>query len=157
LDAVFLLLLTKHGEVTYGMAETLKKGLELARQKWEEMGLSRTPKWHMLLNHANKFLIRTEGGLIRMGKDRIEPAHQLRERDGQQYSRLQNISKMKALQAKYQNLRLDPEIIKLTQATIALNLKPNLTKKVLLAEENLESALGPQETRQESLFLKRLQ
>jgi hypothetical protein len=41
-----------------------------------------------------------------MGEGRIKQAHQLRERDRQQYSRLRNISKMKASQAKYQNLRL---------------------------------------------------
>jgi hypothetical protein len=70
--------------------ETLKKRLELARQKWDEMGLSMTPKWHMLLNHSIEFLIRTGGGLIEMGEDRIEGAHQLRERDRQQYSRLRN-------------------------------------------------------------------
>jgi hypothetical protein len=45
------------------------------------MGLSMTPKWHMLLNHAIEFLIRTGGGLIEMGKDQIERAHQLRERE----------------------------------------------------------------------------
>jgi hypothetical protein len=96
----FFLLLTKRGEVTYKVAETLKKRLELARQKWDEMGLSMTPKWRMLLNHAIEFLTRTGGGLIEMGKDRIERAHQL----GERYSRLRNISKMKASQAKYQNL-----------------------------------------------------
>jgi hypothetical protein len=47
------------------------------------MGLSMTPKWHMLLNHAIEFQIRTGGGLIEMGEDRIKPAHQLRERDRQ--------------------------------------------------------------------------
>jgi hypothetical protein len=106
LEGVFSLLLTKRGEVTYKVAETLKKWLELAQQKWDKMGLSMTPKWHMLLNHAIEFLIRTGGGLIEMGEDRIERAHQLRERDSQRYSRLRNIFKMKASQAKYQNLRL---------------------------------------------------
>jgi hypothetical protein len=40
-----------------------------------------TPKWHMLLNHAIEFLIRTGGGWIEMGEDQIERAHQLRERE----------------------------------------------------------------------------
>jgi hypothetical protein len=83
LDGVFSLLLTKRGEVAYQVAETLKKQLELVRQKWDEIGLSMTVKWHMLLNHAIEFLIRTGGGLIKMGEDRIERAHQLRERDRQ--------------------------------------------------------------------------
>jgi hypothetical protein len=148
---VFSLLLTKQGEVTYKVAETLKKRLELARQKWDEMGLIMTPKWHMLLNHAIEFLIRTGGGLIKMGEDRIERAHQLRERDRQQYSRLRNISKMKASQAKYQNLRLEPEI-KLVQATVLEEKsKRNLKRTVSLAEENLKSARAAR-----NLSLKRL-
>jgi hypothetical protein len=77
----------------------------------------------MLLNHAIEFLIRTGGGLIEMGEDQLEPVHQLQERDCQQYSRVRNISKMKASQAKYQNLRLEPEI-KLAQATL-LRRSPN--------------------------------
>jgi hypothetical protein len=81
------------------------------------MGLSMTPKWHMLLNHAIESLTRTGGGLIKMGKDQIKRAHQLQERDRQQDIPLQNISKMKAVQANYQNLRLEPEI-KLAQATM---------------------------------------
>jgi hypothetical protein len=75
LDGVFSLLLRKRGEVTYEVAETLKKRLELTQQKWDEMGLSMTPKWHVRLNHAIKFLIRTGGGLIEMGEDQIEWAH----------------------------------------------------------------------------------
>jgi thymidylate kinase len=70
--------------------EKLKERLELARKKWDDMGLlSMTPKWHMLLAHAiEELLMRTGGGLIVvMGEDRIERAqHQLRERDRQRYS-----------------------------------------------------------------------
>jgi hypothetical protein len=44
LDGVFLLLLTKQGEVRDKVVvETLKKQLELAPQKWDEMSLSMTP------------------------------------------------------------------------------------------------------------------
>jgi hypothetical protein len=116
------------------VGETLKKRLKVTRQEGGKMGLSMTAKWHMLLNH-----LRTGGGLIEMGKDPIKWAHQLQERDRQQYSCLDNISKMKALQAKYQNLRVDPEI-KLAQATIEEKSKRNLKRKVLLAKDNLESA-----------------
>jgi hypothetical protein len=151
LDGVFLLLLTKQGEVTYEVAEILQKRLELARQKWDEMGLSMPPKWHMLLNHAVKFLIRTGGGLIDMGKDPIKQARQLRERYRQQYSRLRNISKMKASQAKYQNLRLEPEI-KLAQATVEEKSKRNLKRTVSLAEENLKSARATRNEIRESVF-----
>jgi hypothetical protein len=45
LDGVFSLLRTKRGEVTDKvMVEMLKKRLELAWQKWDEMGHSMTPK-----------------------------------------------------------------------------------------------------------------
>jgi hypothetical protein len=37
-------------------------------------------------------------------------AHQLQERDCQQRSCLQSVKKMKALQAEFQNLRMDPTI-----------------------------------------------
>jgi hypothetical protein len=131
--------------------KTRKERLELARQKWEEMGLSMTPKWHMLLNHAIEFLIRTGGGLIEMGEDRIERAHQLRERDRQRYSRLRNILKMKASQAKFQNLRLDPGI-KLTQASVEEKSKRNLKRKVSLFEENLESARAARNETRQSIY-----
>jgi hypothetical protein len=106
-----------------------------------EMGLSMTPKWHMLLNHATELLIRARGGLIEMGKNQIKHAYQLQwERDHLQCSCLPNFSKMKASQAKYQNLKLHPEIIKLTQATVQEKSKQNFKGKVLLAKENLDSA-----------------
>ncbi len=100
----------------------------------------------MLLNHAIEFLVRTGGGLIEMGEDQIERAHQQRERDRQRYSGLQCITNMKASQAKFQNLRLDPAI-KLTQATVEEKSKRNLKRNVLLAEENQETA---QATRNET-------
>ena len=70
-----------------------------------------------------------------MGKDQTKRAHQLQERDCQQYS----CSKTKASQAKFKILRLDPAI-KLTQATVEEKSRQNLKEKVLLAEENLKIA-----------------
>jgi chaperonin cofactor prefoldin len=60
--------------------------------------------------NAIKMPKRTGGGLIEMGDDRIELAHQLQERDRQQRSCLQSVKKMKALQAAFQRLRMDPTI-----------------------------------------------
>jgi hypothetical protein len=135
LDGIFSLLNTKRGAVTAEIVETLKKRLELARKKWDDMGLSMTPKWHMLLAHAIELLMRTGGGLIEMGEDRIERAHQLRERDRQRYSRLRSIKKMKASQAKFQNLRMDPTI-KSVQADVERKAKRNLKRGRSLKEEN---------------------
>ena len=135
LDGIFSLLNTKRGGVTAEIVQKLKERLELARRKWDDMGLSMTPKWHMLLAHAIEFLIRTGGGLIEMGEDRIERAHQLRERDRQRYSRLRSINKMKASQAKFQNLRMDPTI-KSVQVEVASKARRNLKRGRSLKEEN---------------------
>ena len=67
LDGIFSLLNTKRGAVTAEIVETLKKRLELARKKWDDIGLSMTPKWHMLLAHAIELLMTTGGGLIELG------------------------------------------------------------------------------------------
>jgi hypothetical protein len=58
---------------------------------------------------------------------------------------------MKASQAKFQNLRLDPAI-KLTQATVDEKSKRNLKRKVSLAEENLESARATRNETRQSVF-----
>jgi hypothetical protein len=135
LDGIFSLVNTKRGAVTTELLKTLKERLELARKKWDDIGLSMTPKWHMLLAHAIEFLLRTGGGLIEMGEDRIERAHQLRERDRQRYSRLRSIQKMKNSQAKFQNLRMDPTI-KAVQADVERKAKRNLKRDRSLKEEN---------------------
>ena len=135
LDGIFSLVNTKRGAVTTELLKTLKERLELARKKWDDIGLSMTPKWHMLLAHAIELLMRTGGGLIEMGEDRIERAHQLRERDRQRYSRLRSIKKMKASLAKFQNLRMDPTI-KSVQAEVQSKARRNLKRGRSLKEEN---------------------
>jgi hypothetical protein len=127
LDGIFSLLNTKRGVVTAEIVEKSKDRLELARKKWDDMSLSMTPKWHMLLAHVIELLMITGGGLIVMGEDRIERAHQLRERDRQRCSCLRSIKKMKASQAKFQNLRMDPTI-KSVQADVEGKAKRNLKR-----------------------------
>ena len=58
---------------------------------------------------------------------------------------------MKASQAKYQNLRLEPQI-KLAQATVEENSKRNLKRTVSLAEENLRSDRAARNEIRESVF-----
>jgi hypothetical protein len=60
---------------------------------------------------------------------------------------------MKASQAKFQNLRLDPAI-KLTQATFEEKSKQNLKRKFSLAEVNLESAKAARNKTREPVFEK---
>jgi hypothetical protein len=126
LDRIFLLLLTKRGMVTPAILDELRKRLEVARVKWAEMGLSMTPKWHMLLNHSVQLLERTGGGLVELGEDRVERAHQWRERDRQRHSRLRCISRMAACKAKVQNLRLMAPSVKKVQAEVVQKSKRNL-------------------------------
>ena len=89
----------------------------------------------MLLEHAIELLIRSGGGLIEMGEDRIERAHQQRERDRQRCSRLRSINKMKASQAKFQNLRMDPTI-KSVQAEVENSARRSLKRSRSLKEVN---------------------
>jgi hypothetical protein len=58
---------------------------------------------------------------------------------------------MKALQAKFQNIRLDPAI-KRTQATVEEKSKRNLKRKVSLAEDNLDNARAARNETRESVF-----
>ena len=55
--------------VTTAILDDQRQLLELGRVKWAEMGLSMTPKWHMLLNHAVELLERAGGGLVELGED----------------------------------------------------------------------------------------
>jgi hypothetical protein len=120
------ILLTNGGMVTPAVLDALKKRLELGRVKWAEMELSMTPnKWHMLLNHSMQLLERTGGGLVELGEDRIERAHQWRERDRQRYSRLRCIPRMASCKAKIQNLRFMAPIKKV-QAEVIQSSKRNL-------------------------------
>jgi hypothetical protein len=119
--------LTKRGMVTPVILDELGKRLELARVKWSEMGMSMTPKWHMLLNHSEELLKRTGGGLVELGEDRIERAHQWRERDRQRYSRLRCISRMASCKAKIQNLRLMAPITRV-QAEVIQSSKRKLVR-----------------------------
>jgi hypothetical protein len=59
---------------------------------------------------------------------------------------------MKASQAKFQSLRLDPAIKLTTQATVEEKSKRNLKRKVLLAEANLDSAMAARNETRESFF-----
>jgi hypothetical protein len=120
-------LLTKRGMVTRAVLDELEKWLELAQVKWAKMELSMTPKWHMLLNHLVQLLEKTGGGLVELGEDHIERAHQWRERDRQRYSRLRCISRMASCKAKIQNLRLMAPIKKV-QAEVIQSSKQNLAR-----------------------------
>jgi hypothetical protein len=118
LDGIFPPLLTKCSMVMRAVLDGLDKRLELAQVKWAEMELSMTPKWHMLLNHLVQLFERTGGDLVELGEDRIEWAHQWRERDRQCYSCLRRISRMASCKAKIQNLRLMAPIRKVQAEVI---------------------------------------
>ena len=57
LDSVFSKYMTKRGNVTNDLIAHLKNELRAAMKKWTSMGLSMTPKFHLLLEHAIDQLI----------------------------------------------------------------------------------------------------
>ena len=151
LDGIVSFLNMKRGKVTEEVVAKLEERLEAARLKWNELGLSMTPKWHMLLNHAVEILKLFNGGLIELGEDRIERAHQVRERDRQRISRMRNYTKMKESQTKFQNLRM-MGAIKKVQAVVAQSSKRKLSRDVSLAETNCRSKkIARDEMREEIL------
>jgi hypothetical protein len=111
--------------------------LEHARKKWAEMGLSITPKCHVLFNHAIELLLLTDG-FVEMGEDRIERSHQTRERDRQRLSRLRNETKMKESQAKFQHLRMNKDLREI-QEKVNSHFVRNLKRENPLSESRKAS------------------
>ena len=87
--------------------------------------MNETPKWHVLLCHAVSLLRQSKGGLVQIGESHIERFHQIRERDRQRMCRQRNRIIQKQSQAKFQNIRMDPNIKK-EQATVARRSKRNV-------------------------------
>ena len=71
LDLVMSLLATKRGCVTQDILDSCRNSLLALKLSWYHCGLSFTPKFHVLLEHAVPFLEQT-GGFADMGEDRIE-------------------------------------------------------------------------------------
>jgi hypothetical protein len=118
MDSIFSLLHTERGGVDDELLRKLETLLEIARKAWKNMGMSETPKWHVLLCHAVSLLRESNGGLVYIGETHIEKFHQIRERDQHRMRRQRNKIIQKQSQAKFQNLRMDPEIKK-QQAVVA--------------------------------------
>jgi len=89
LDSVFSKLLTKRGRVSDEVLDTLEKDLLTSMTKWIQMGLSITPKFHVLLAHALAQLRRLRG-IADMLEDAIERSHQSKYRDENRLSRSRN-------------------------------------------------------------------
>ena len=74
MDGIFSKVNTKRGEVNEEVILALEKELDLTRHEWKRVGLSQTPKFHLLLDHAVPML-RLIGGFVDMGEDVIERFH----------------------------------------------------------------------------------
>ncbi len=59
------------GSVTNELILKMQTTLELVRKKWAEMGLSITPKCHVLFNHAIELLLLT-GGFVESAKTALK-------------------------------------------------------------------------------------
>ena len=89
LDVIFSLLNTPRGKVTDKVLEQLENRLSFILTEWHRLGLSFTPKFHVLLNHS-LCQLRWMKGFHDMGKDRIERSHQDRMRNEARLMRLWN-------------------------------------------------------------------
>ena len=99
LDSIFSKLLTKRGCVSDEMLESLAGELRTAMKKWIHMGLSLTPKFHILLAHALRQLKRLRG-FSDMLEDTIERSHQYRVKDEARLARTRNQAIIKTAQAR---------------------------------------------------------
>jgi hypothetical protein len=133
LDAIFSLLNTPRGKVTDLVLEELEKRLSGILTEWLRLGLSFTPKFHILLNHALSQLRRMKG-FHDMGEDRIERAHQDRMINEARLMRLRNKGLQMDSQAKFQGMKHIKEI-QYIQAAVASSRKRKLTRVVPLADE----------------------
>mgnify|MGYP000582880178 CR=1 FL=1 len=136
MDMIFSIMHTRRGGVTELLLTTLQEQLDLVRHKWDEMGLSNTPKFHVLLNHAVPQL-RSTGGFADMGEDHIERSHQSRERDRHRLSRMRDQDKAKQSQAKFQNLRI-LDGVKDIQERVAEFTRRKLKRAIPLSQEREE-------------------
>jgi hypothetical protein len=133
LDAIFSLLNTPRGKVTDDVTSQLESRLSGILTEWNRLGLSFTPKFHVLLNHSLGQLRRMKG-FHDMGEDCIERSHQYRMRHEARLMRLRNKGLKMDSQAKFQGLKHIKEI-QYIQAAVASNRKRKLTRKVPLADE----------------------
>ena len=80
LDGIFSKVNSRRGDMNNGLIVEIEKQLDLARHEWERVGLTQTPKFHLLLDHV-PWLLMEIGGIVDMGEDVIERFHQYRVRD----------------------------------------------------------------------------
>ncbi len=102
LDSLFAMCLTKRGEVTDDLVAKLERDLLVTMKEWKRVGLSFTPKFHVLIDHAPEQL-RMTGGFADMLEDAIERSHQRRSKNESRFSRMRNQVMAKQSQAKYEN------------------------------------------------------
>jgi hypothetical protein len=113
--------------------EQLESRLSFILTEKNRLGLSFTPKFHVLLNHS-LCQLRQMKGFHDMGKDRTKRSHQDRMRNEARLMRLRNKGLKMDLQAKFQELKLIKEI-QCIQAAVVNNRKRKLTRKAPLADE----------------------
>ena len=132
LDGIFSKYHTKRGNVTGELLCALELELETARLEWHRMGLSNTPKWHMILDHAIQQLRRI-GGFRDMLEDAIERSHQQRVADEARLVRLRNEKEVKRSQCKFQNARMIQGVVDV-RTQIMTNRKRKMTATDTLQE-----------------------
>jgi hypothetical protein len=133
LDAIFSLLNTLRGKVTDGVIDQLENRPSGILMECHCLGLSFTPKFHVLLNHL-MCQLHWMKSFHDMSEDCIERSHQYQMWHEARLMRLQNKGLKMDLQAKFQGLKHIKEI-QYIQAAVASNQKRKLTCKVPLADK----------------------
>lgn len=91
-------------DVTEELLCELQDDLKLTMLEWKRMGISFTPKFHIMLDHGAKQMKRVHG-FSKMKEDLIERSHQSRFRDEMRLARLRKKEMIKQCQAKFENTR----------------------------------------------------
>ena len=103
LDAVFSDLNISRQDYKVEIVDRLRDNTNLLLSEWIRMGLSITPKVHILMDHAIPQLIATQG-FADMREDRIEKPHEDKMKNEARLIRLRNIKSKIGNQAKQQEI-----------------------------------------------------
>ena len=135
IDSVFSTLHAKRGTITIDVINVLKSDLNLVRIKFIELNLSFTPKFHMLYEHAPKFLLELNG-FYEMGEDAIERWHQIRMRHHARIRSLRSQALQKRNQSKHKFATTDDSICAIAQEVKTSSKRNRALNTATLKERN---------------------
>ena len=133
LDGIISKSLTKRGDVTKELIQDLKKELFLLKNEFERMKMSKTPKYHMALDHLPEILEEI-GGFVKLLEDELERGHQKLAKICQRLVRMRNDKLEKKSQARFENVGMMSPVKKV-QENVSQNCKRKFKKETSIKEE----------------------